>query len=114
MLRQWGGAHDTIAAMDAEHDQLGRRWALAVALLLTLIVYVPTLQSPYLSDDYPLFARPIYGLTELIRTHEGYMRPLPRLTMWAHFKLFGLDTTAAHLVQIALHATTASGSQNVG
>lgn len=85
----------------------GRRsvWPISLILLATIVVYLPTLNSYFMADDFSMFTKPIDGSGQRgwLRTHPGHIRPIPRLSMLLDYKLWGLNPTPAHTFNLLLH-----------
>ncbi len=83
-------------------------------LLLAVIVYWPTLQNGYVSDDSGYVvsnfslrsAQGLYDLWFTIGTVQQYY-PLVFSMFWGEYHLWGLDPTGYHAVNMLLHATAA-------
>ena len=76
-----------------------------LVLVATVVVYLPTIGSYFLADDFRLFAEPLNtaSVRGFLVVPEGYIRPLPRLMMRADYLLWGLNTTPAHVINLSLH-----------
>jgi len=93
-----------------------RKTALAVALLLvlTFLAYTPLWRAGFIwdDDDY-VTENPVLRTTEGLRqlwhdpsaTPQYY--PLVHTSFWLEYRLWGLDATGYHLVNVLLHALSA-------
>lgn len=80
-------------------------WAVAVAVGAALILYLPSLQVGFLSDDFGLFLSS--QRWEVAPPQWEHLRPLP-LAVWAIFGALGLaDPAVLHLVSIIVHGLNA-------
>jgi hypothetical protein len=79
-------------------------WIWFAFAALTLIVFAPTLDIGFLSDDYPLFARA--GAWNLGAFNADAFRPLP-LALWGVIHAVGGGAVAVHMVNLLIHVTNA-------
>ncbi|MGB4863508.1 MAG: glycosyltransferase family 39 protein [Tepidiformaceae bacterium] len=96
---------------------LRRHWVLVAALAGALIVYLPTLRSPFYGDDYllllasrdmswPDFLRSIWDPGAdpgLLRLSDTYWRPLSFLSFRVLYPIFGDSPMPYHLVMLGIH-----------
>ncbi|MBI4951111.1 MAG: hypothetical protein HY908_03695 [Myxococcales bacterium] len=115
---------------------LALRLALPALLVLTALLYLPSLLAPYMTDDFvhvlaweklpETFTRKLnlfgligsgaeahsqqwWGLIPWWSSPElriNFFRPIPSLTHWLDFALFGRNAAAAHLMSIGWYIGT--------
>ncbi len=102
------------------HPRLAAGVGAAIIIAATLLAYVPALRSGFIwDDDYYVTANP------LLRNWEGLQRiwtdvlphpseyplpqyyPLTHTSFWIEYRLWGLNPTGYHLVNIILHTCNA-------
>lgn len=82
----------------------------SVIMLLTLLVYIPAMQAGFIWDDDMFLTR-----NPLIKAHDGLYRlwftkeapdyfPLVSTSLWLEWRLWGMNATGYHVVNIILHA----------
>ena len=73
--------------------------------LVAALVYVPTLGSYFLADDFGLHMTRVDGSDprSYLLSHSGHLRPIPLHSMRAEYALFGLSPIPAHAVNVVLH-----------
>jgi tetratricopeptide (TPR) repeat protein len=103
------------APTGSNHSQIAKPAALAAALvLLTLLIYLPVRNFEFVKYDDPDYVtnnpHVRSGLTvdnavwALTTNHAGNWHPLTWLSHMLDCQLFGLDSGAHHLTNVALHA----------
>jgi len=80
-------------------------------LLIATLAYWSILNNTLIGDDYFYTVKagelPLSGLWHLFDNHPSFVRPLPSLTLWLQYKLFAVEGTYSHLINIAFHAGNA-------
>lgn len=102
--------------MNAPH-QRARRWdiaGLAVIIFVLAIVYHPSLNVGFWTDDYAFIdAVGRFDLPDYLRLYFDprlqwhWYRPMQGLQWWIAFQLFGGDARGHHLIQLSLHILNA-------
>lgn len=69
------------------------------------LLYLPALQTGFLSDDFVLFQRAVRG-DVLIISREAFIRPAP-LLVWRTFAALGAPPSVFHLLNVTLHGVNA-------
>src|SRR3990172_7766726 len=90
---------------------LSRGWLLpGVALVVTALVYAPTLDNYFFGDDFPDLADVATKGTAqylrdafVVRSSSFYWRLLTRVLYLVEYRLFGLNPVPYHAVNLALH-----------
>jgi len=89
----------------------GRSWLwaklLAAALVLTGLVYLPSLNGPIIFDDFHLPFSDPHAATASARFWIGGVRPLLMATYWLNYALSGTTTFSYHAVNLLIHAAVA-------
>ncbi len=105
----------TILVQPAPARPFWRPWLCAATLvLLVTIVYWPTLENGFVSDDVAYITtnqaiQSLQGLRDIwfkLGTIQQYY-PLVFTTFWAEYSLWGLDPRGYHVVNLLLHAAAA-------
>ncbi|MFA5802736.1 MAG: hypothetical protein WC911_09725 [Thermoleophilia bacterium] len=80
-------------------------------LLIATLAYWSILNNTLIGDDYFYTVKagelPLSGVWHLFSNHPSFVRPLPSLTLWLQYKLFAVEGTYSHLINIAFHAGNA-------
>lgn len=104
----------SLAASDARRFAV-RHWGLFAALIITVIVYAPTLGYYFGGDDFVVLGDIRYRggvafMIDTLRMHDSVpnWRPLTALVYLAEWRLFGLDPMAWRLVNLAVHLGSAA------
>src|SRR5438093_13412029 len=85
----------------------------AIIVLLTFLSYLPVLQAGFIwDDDTSLTANPLLrslaGLREIWFSTQPYdYFPLTFTSFWCESRLWGMNPTAYHVVNVLLHAASA-------
>lgn len=77
--------------------------------LLALLAYYPILGNALIGDDYNLAQTageiPLSHIWRLVRVlSPEFMRPLPILSWWLEYNIFGFEGLPGHLANVLLHA----------
>ena len=80
-------------------------------LLIATLAYWSILNNTLIGDDYYYTVKagelPFSGIWHLFDNHPSFVRPLPSLTLWLQYKLFAVEGTYSHLINVAFHAGNA-------
>lgn len=80
-------------------------------LLIATLAYWSILNNTLIGDDYFYTVKAgelsLSGLWHLFDMHPSFIRPLPSLIFWLQYKLFGVEGSYSHLINIAFHAGNA-------
>lgn len=80
-------------------------------LLIAFLAYWSIMNNTLIGDDYFYTVKAgeisFSGLWHLFDMHPSFIRPLPSLTFWLQYKLFGVAGTYSHLINVAFHAGNA-------
>lgn len=110
-------------AVSARPSRLVAAWPVAVAFVLGVAPWLPTLANAWSWDDRPLIVEnpeigTTAGLTRAFtsdfwdvpgeRGATAYYRPLVAATFHANYAMFGLAPAGWHATNVALHATCAA------
>src|SRR5579863_4750492 len=99
------------AAPSAVVVSTGRSWLwaklFAVALLLAVVVYLPSLSGPVIFDDFHLPFSDPNAATMPARFWIGGVRPLLMATYWLNYTISGTTTFSYHAVNLLIHAAAA-------
>ncbi len=94
------------------HPRIHKASLVAALILFATIVYLPTIDAPFTFDDFPNIvsydgAQPEHWseLAESAQHPTRQDRPVARLTFGLNYLLSGLNPTAYHLTNIAIHAS---------
>ena len=101
-------------------DGIWRSLLLATAIVaVTLVVYIPAMSGEPVWDDLKFLTKsPQEPVGRLVQADDGLYRiwftgetsdywPLTETTFWLEWRLWGMDTTGYHVVNILLHAVAA-------
>lgn len=80
-------------------------------LMLALVAYRSILNNTLVDDDFVLAYRAgglsIQNLWRVSYILHDFVRPVPLLTWWAQYRLFGFEGMPSHLINVSLHAINA-------
>lgn len=80
-------------------------------LFIATLAYWSILHNALIGDDYYYTVKAgelsFSGLWHLFDMHPSFIRPLPSLVFWLQYKLFGVEGTYSHLINLAFHAGNA-------
>lgn len=80
-------------------------------LTMALITYRTILDNTLIGDDFGLAFRAgrlsIINIWQACCLLSDFVRPVPLITWWAQYKLFGFEGMPSHLINVSLHAINA-------
>lgn len=80
-------------------------------LTLALVAYRTILNNTFIGDDFALAFRTsrlsVTNIWQVCYSLHDFVRPVPLITWWAQYKLFGFEGMPSHLINVSLHAINA-------
>ena len=80
-------------------------------LVIATLAYWSILNNTLIGDDYFYTVKAgelsFSGLWHLFDMHPSFIRPLPSFVFWLQYKLFGVEGTYSHMINVVFHAGNA-------